>query len=111
MDEAAGFFRKTRNVSALEANSMYQQIKIYKRKKSKKMRTEHHRDSQLLQVPFSLKNEPATFKQLLEVVLSSLETHSALAYLKDLLFCSDSINNYEVYFWQELTELKDAGGT
>lgn len=59
--------------STLDANSGYWQIAIDERDRPKTVFTNDHGLFQFVRMPFGLKNEPMTFQQAIDIILSSVK--------------------------------------
>ena len=64
---------------------------------------------EFLVMPFGLCNAPATFQQLMEVVLNGLVHNTCLVYLDDILVIGRTFQEHLSNLHQVLTRLREAG--
>ena len=60
-------------------------------------------------MPFGLRNAPATFQRLMDVVFSGLKWQGLLVYLDDIIIYSKDVEHHLAVFEQVLVRLSDAG--
>lgn len=88
MDESIYSLADARVFSTLDANSGYRKIKVNESHEEKTAFTPYHGLERLTLMPFGLKNTPATFQRVMDIILFSVKCHFALIYLEDIVFFS-----------------------
>ena len=73
--------------STLDANSGYWQIRMAEQDKTKTAFTTHHGLYQFTRMPFGLKNAPATFQRVMDIIMATVLWKFALVYIDDIIIC------------------------
>lgn len=58
-------------------------------------------------MPFGLKNTPATFQRIIDKLLSELPNILILAYIGDIIICSNDLNSHIQDLKQPLLKIKN----
>ena len=93
--------------TSLDVASGYWQIEIDPASQPKTAFTTHCGLYEFCRMPFGLCNAPATFQQLMQVVLAGIEWDYCLVYIDDILIASKTFEDHMTY----LSRLRQAGLT
>jgi len=111
MDECLDSLGDATVFSTLDANSGYWQIQLDETAKDLTSFTSHFGLFRYTRMPFGLKNAPATFQRVMDVILSSVRWQFALVYLDDIFVFSTTVEDHFDHVRTVLGLLKDAGVT
>ena len=111
MDECIDSLGDAGIFSTLDANSGYWQVEIHPEDKDKSAFSSHFGLFRFTRMPFGLRNAPATFQRVMDVILSSVRWQFALVYLDDVIIFSRSVEEHFAHVRTVLSLLQKAGVT
>jgi Reverse transcriptase (RNA-dependent DNA polymerase)/RNase H-like domain found in reverse transcriptase len=109
MDECIDSLGDANVFTTLDFNSGYWQIPVAPEDKDETTFTSHEGTYKFCRMPFGLRNTPATFQRVVDIVLSGLTWKSCLVYLDDIIIYSASMEDHLVHLDEVLTLLGKAG--
>ncbi|CAN8069114.1 unnamed protein product [Agarophyton chilense] len=111
MDECLDSLGKAVVFNTLEANSGYLKIPLAEDARALTTFTTHEGLFRFTRMPFGLKNAPATFQRVMDIILSRVKWKPALVYLDDFIIFSRTVKEHFRHVKKVLTILQDAGVT
>lgn len=97
--------------SSRNANSCYWKLEVSKEGREKTAFNSPHALYQFLRIPHGLKNEPATFQRMMDVISSTVRQQYLLVNSDDVVILSKTSKDHVEHTKLELCLLKDAGCT
>jgi hypothetical protein len=85
MDECIDYLGDAAVFTTLDCNSGYWQIPVHPEDRDKTAFTSHYRIYRFLRLPFGLRNAPATFQKVIDIILSGVKWKTCLVYLDDVI--------------------------
>ncbi|CAN8075543.1 unnamed protein product [Agarophyton chilense] len=111
MDDCLDFLGEAVVCTTLDANSGYLQILLAENSRGLTNFTTHEGLFKFSRMPFGLKNAPATFQQVMHIILSRVKWKFALVYLDDVIIFSLTVTEHLRHVKKVLTILQDPGVT
>ncbi|XP_036346322.1 uncharacterized protein LOC118755602 [Rhagoletis pomonella] len=109
MDDLLHAAKATPFMSTIDLKAGYWQIKMAPAAKPKTAFTTPFGIFVFNRMPFGLKNAPATFQRLIDKFRSELPHILILAYLDDIIICSNDFNSHMQNLRQTLSKIKEYG--
>ena len=109
MDEFIDSLGEATVFYTLECDSRYRQTEIDKADKEKTAFVTHQGLFHYTQMPFGLRNAPATFQRAVDIILSSVKWQFCIVYIDDVIIFSKSVDKHLDHIDQVLTLLGDSG--
>jgi transposase InsO family protein len=109
MDECIDSLGDANVFTTLDCNSGYWQIPVAPEDMDKTTFTSHEGTYRFRRMPFGLRNAPATFQRVVDIVLSGLTWKSCLVYLDDIIIYSQTMEDHLTHLHDVLTLLGQAG--
>ena len=95
--------------STFDCNSGYWQIPVASEDRYKTTFITHMGTFRHVRMLFGLRNAPATFQRVLDIILSGLRWQTCLIYLDDVIVFSKDTNEHVAHVQEVLTLLRSAG--
>jgi transposase InsO family protein len=109
MDECIDSLGEAQMFTTLDCNSGYWQVPVAPEDMDKTTFTSHEGTFRFKRMPFGLRNAPATFQRVVDIILSGLTWKSCLVYLDDIIIYSEDTEDHLNHLDQVLTLLGRAG--
>jgi hypothetical protein len=109
MDECIDSLGDAKIFTTLDCNSGYLQIPVRPEDREKTLFTSHEGLYWFLQMPFGLRNAPATFQRFVDITLSGLTWKSCLVNLDDIIVFSKTPTEHMAHLDAVLHRLYRAG--
>jgi hypothetical protein len=109
MDECIDSLGDANVFTTLDCNSGYWQIPVAPDDMDKTTFTSHEGTYRFRWMHFGLRNAPATFQRVVDIVLSGLTWKSCLVYLDDIIIYSQTMEDHLNHLHDVLTLLGQAG--
>ncbi|CAN8074493.1 unnamed protein product [Agarophyton chilense] len=97
--------------TTLDSNSGYWQISLVEDARALKPFTAHEGLFRFTRMPFGLKNAPATFHRVMDIIMFRVQWKFAVVYLDDVIIFSWTVKEHLFHVRKVLTILQDAGIT
>jgi hypothetical protein len=109
MDECIESLGDAKIVTTLDCNSGYWQIPVHPEDQDKTTFTYNEGLYKFLRMPFGMKNAPATFQRMVDMILAGLTWKSCLVYLDDIIIFSFSFEEHLSHLDHVMERLYRAG--
>ena len=109
MDECIDTLGNAAIFTTLDCNSGYWKIEIDEADRYKTTFTSHCGLYRFARMPFGLKNAPATFQRVVDIILFRVQWQHALIYLDDVIVYSTTVEAHFEHVRDALTLLQTAG--
>jgi len=87
--------------------SGFHQIKMHPKDSHKTAFSTPHGHYEFDRMPFGLKNAPATFQRLMDLILSGMQGSKIFVYLDDIVLYASSLTEHEIKFEKLITRLRE----
>lgn len=111
MDECFDFLGEAATFSTVDCNSGYWEVEIPEEDRDKTELFSHHKLFRFTCMPFGLKNSPATFQRIVDIILSRVKLQFAMVYLDDEIIYSNTVVEHFDHVREVLSLLRTAGVT
>ena len=111
MDECIDNLGDAKIFSTLDANSGYWRILIEPKDRDKTMFKTHFRAYAFPRMSFGLKNAPATYQRVINIIITRVRFQFALVYLDDIIVFSSSFEDHKLHIRTVLELLETVGVT
>ncbi len=109
MDNCIDSLGDAKIFTTLDCNSGYWQICTYPRDRDKTTFTSHYGTYRFKRMPFGLKNAPATFHRVVDIILAGVKWQHCFVYLDDVIVFSNEVESHLRHLDKVLRLLGDAG--